>query len=211
MGSSRVVGIVAVMVATLVAAPAAEAHHPTRDESRRVDSSVGHPAVQEHTDSKIPRFWVRDKHRYGSPWYAGNRRKMINFGCTRAPYYDPSPRCRGGRGFHHGLDLAMPCGTKLYAGTAGRVVHPSARGSLGTAYGPWAFRIRNRHFDRDFVIGHVRKVFVRPGERVRRGELIARASDAGAPDGCHLHFEARPISGSYDSAVRPTTYLRLRR
>ena len=164
----------------------------------------------EQTREARRRFWVRDKHRYRSPWYDGKRRKMINFGCTRAPYYDPSPRCRGGRGFHHGLDIAMPCRTRLYAGLNGRVFSPSAAGSLGSAYGPWAFRIRNRHFDRDFVIGHVRKVFVRPGDRVTRGQLIARASDAGAPDGCHLHFEARPIGGSYSSAVRPTPLLRCR-
>jgi len=54
-------------------------------------------------------------------------------------------------------------------------------------------------------------VYVRPGERVRRGDLIARASDDGAPDGCHLHFETRPVSGSYLSAVRPHAYLALRR
>jgi murein DD-endopeptidase MepM/ murein hydrolase activator NlpD len=105
----------------------------------------------------------------------------------------------------------MPCRTRLYAGLNGRVVQPSSAGSLGSAYGPWAFRIRNQHFDRDFVIGHVRKVFVRPGERVTRGQLIARASDAGAPDGCHLHFEARPIAGSYSSAVRPNRFLQLTR
>ena len=136
---------------------------------------------------------------------------MINFGCTRAPYYDPSPLCSGGRGFHHGLDVAMPCNTALYAGVRGRVLSPSSAGSLGSAYGPWAFRIRNAHFKRDIVIGHVRKVFVRPGERVVRGQLIARASDAGAPDGCHLHFEVRPFGGSYSSAVRPGPLLQLSR
>jgi murein DD-endopeptidase MepM/ murein hydrolase activator NlpD len=157
------------------------------------------------------RFWVRDKHKYRSPWYAGKHRKMINFGCTRAPYYDPSPLCIKDRGFHHGLDIAMRCGNKLYAGMRGRVVNPSSAGSLGSAYGPHAFRIRNKQVDRDFVIGHVRKVFVEPGDRVKRGQLIAKASDAGAPDGCHLHFEARPKKGSYTSAVKPHKYLKLRR
>lgn len=183
---------------------------PTRSDTAESDAQPGRVA-NDRTSDRGRRYWVRDRHRYSSPWYAGERRKMINFGCTKAPYYDPTPRCRGGRGFHHGLDIAMPCRTGLYAGLNGRIVRPSASGSLGSAYGPWAFRIRNRHVDRDFVIGHVRKVFVRPGERVARGQLIARASDAGAPDGCHLHFEARPISGSYDSAVRPDQFLQLSR
>ena len=98
---------------------------------------------------------------------------MIGYGCTRAPYYAPDPRCRDDRGFHHGLDIAMPCG--------------------------WT------------VIGHVRRVYVAPSERVRRGQLVARASDAAAPHGCHLHFEVRPIAGGYQDTVRPHPYLQLGR
>lgn len=157
------------------------------------------------------RFWVSDTHRYSSPWYAGERRKMIEFGCTRAPYYPPDPRCTDDRGFHHGIDMAMPCGTRLFAGIRGRVVYPGSRGALGPAYGAKAFRIRNQRYDVDVVIGHVRRVYVEPGDRVRRGQLIARASDAGAPDGCHLHFEVRPNREGYRSAIRPHPYLRLRR
>ncbi len=157
------------------------------------------------------RFWVADKHHYRSPWYAGAHRKMISFGCTRAPYYDPSPLCADDRGFHHGLDIAMPCGNRLFAGLAGRIVNPSSAGALGSAYGAHAFRVRSRRYSIDIVIGHVRRVFVHPGDRVRRGQRIARASDAGAPDGCHLHFEVRPVAGTYTDAVRPNPYLRLHR
>ena len=157
------------------------------------------------------RFWVKDTHRYSSPWYAGERRKMIGFGCTPAPYYRPDPRCRGDRGFHHGIDIAMPCGTRLFSGLRGRVVRPDAPGALGTAYGARAFRIRNHRLDVDVVIGHVRKVYVGPGDVVRRGQLVARASDAGAPDGCHLHFEVRPKGAGHASAIAPHEVLRLRR
>ncbi len=157
------------------------------------------------------RFWVKDKRRYRSPWYAGPRRKMISYGCTPAPYYAPDPRCRNNRGFHHGLDIAMPCGTRLFAGFRGRVADPSSAGSPGAAYGPKAFRIRNHRRDVDVLIGHARRVYVGPGERVRKGQLLARASDAGAPDGCHLHFEVRPIRGGYQSAVRPHEHLMLSR
>lgn len=155
------------------------------------------------------RFWVRDKRRYRSPWYAGAHRRMINFGCTAAPYYSPDPRCTRNRGFHHGLDIAMPCGTRLFSALRGRVVHPRTAGSLGTAYGRNAFRVRNHRFRVDIVIGHTRKVYVRPGQRVRRGQLIARASDMGAPDGCHLHFEVRPRRGSVTQAVNPRPRLHL--
>lgn len=157
------------------------------------------------------RFWVEDTHRYSSPWYAGERRKMINFGCTRAPYYDPDPRCTDRRGFHHGLDLAMPCGTRLFAGFRGWVVRPNAPGALGPAYGAKAFRVRNHAKGVDVVLGHVQRVYVDPGDRLRKGQLIARAGKLAAPDGCHLHFEVRPIGAGYTSAVRPHPYLMLER
>ncbi len=156
------------------------------------------------------RFWVRDHHYYRSDWYAGKHRKMIAFGCTRAPYYSPDPRCKKDRGFHHGIDIAMACGTRLFAGFRGTVVQPTSPGSLGPAYGPHAFRLRNSRLGKDFVIGHVRTVYVRPGDHVARGTLIALASDAGAADGCHLHFEVRPAARGYDAAIAPRDYIRLR-
>lgn len=68
------------------------------------------------------RFFTSDRTFYHSPWYAGAHRIMIPFGCTRAPYYSPDPRCAQRRGFQHGFDI---------------------------------------------VIGHTRRVSVRPGDRVR--------------------------------------------
>ena len=132
---------------------------------------------------------------------------MIPFGCTEAPYYSPDPRCTDDgrqRGFHHGIDVAMACGTKLFAGRRATVVDPAP---LGPAYGTTPLLL---HTDKwDLVIGHTRKRFVAPGDTVRRGELIALASDNGAPDGCHLHFEKRAPGGGLDSATYPKGLLDL--
>ena len=152
------------------------------------------------------RLYSHDKTRYTSPWYAGDHRKMVPYGCTRAPYYSPDPRCPNGHGFHHGLDLAMPCGTKLYAGRMGWVVSHAA---LGPAYGGNPLLIRNYRLGVDFLLAHTRKVFVSVGDRITRGELIARASDWGAPDGCHLHFEVRAAGGGLSEARYPVPYLDL--
>lgn len=153
-------------------------------------------------------FYTADTTRYRSPWFAGRHRIMIPFGCTSAPYYAPDPRCRRGRGFHHGIDVAMPCGTRLYAGRRVRVVPD---GGLGPAYGRRPLRLRNHRLGFDLVIGHVRRVHVRVGQVVPRGTLIARASDDGAPDGCHLHFEKRSIRGGLSTATAPRRLLALRR
>ena len=152
-------------------------------------------------------FYTQNKTRYHSPWYQGAHRIMIPFGCTKAPYYDPDPRCTKDRGFHHGIDIAMKCGTPLFARKRGWV---TSTDGLGPAYGDNPVRLRNYDEGWDVVIGHTRKVFVEPGDRVRKGQRIARASDDAAPDGCHLHFERRALEGDLASAVRPRTLLRLR-
>lgn len=130
---------------------------------------------------------------------------MIGFGCTNAPYYSPDPACSGGNGFHHGIDVAIPCGTPLRAGRAATVLDNS---SLGPAYGdqPVLLRVAGR----DVVIGHTRQVSVEVGDRLERGEKFAVASDAGAPDGCHLHFEVRRPGTGVGGAVDPAGLLGLR-
>lgn len=138
---------------------------------------------------------------------------MIGFGCNASPWYEPDSRCPGRDGFHHGIDVAMACGTTLRAGLAGVVLSPDAPGTPGAGYGvhPFRLRITGPGGPHDILIGHARTVFVHPGERVRAGQRIALASDSGAPDGCHLHFEVRPVGGDYTAAIDPRPWLMLRR
>jgi murein DD-endopeptidase MepM/ murein hydrolase activator NlpD len=151
-------------------------------------------------------FYTKDKTYYTSPWFKGAHRIMIPFGCTAAPYYSPDPRCQDDRGFHHGIDVAMPCGTMLFAAVPFRVM---SNDSLGPAYGERPLLLRNRIKGFDLVIGHTRKVYVKEGERVKRGTVFARANDSGAPDGCHLHFEKRTVRGGLSTAMKPRDLLQL--
>lgn len=148
--------------------------------------------------------YTTDHRYYASPWYDGAWQEMIPFGCTRAPYYPPHPGCPRARpGKHHGIDMFMPCGTRLRSAVRGRVV---VSPGLGPAYGRYGLVIRSRGFD--YVIGHARRLLVRPGERVRPGQVVARSGKRAAPDGCHLHFEKRPAGQGYTSAVDPERSLR---
>ncbi len=133
---------------------------------------------------------------------------MLGYGCTPAPYYDPDPTCPGEQGFHHGIDVAMPCGTPLFSAFDGVIVDPLSSGTPGPAYGERPFRIRSGSVD--VLVGHARRVFVEPGERVRRGQRVALASDSAADsDGCHLHFEVRRQGGGVRDAVDPNELLQL--
>ena len=169
-------------------------------------------ATTDRTGPDDPRwqFFVRDQRRHRSPWFDGAQRIMIGYGCTPAPFYAPDPRCDGD-GFHHGIDVALPCRTDLYAGVDGRVISPDRPGTPGPAYGSTAFRIRVsfRGETYDVLIGHATRVFVAPGDRVRAGERIATAGARGSPDGCHLHFEQRRVDGGVAAAVDPRRLLDL--
>jgi len=183
---------------------------PTASRSRSA-STTSRPATS-GTAKPDPRwhFYSGDNHTYTSGWYAGTGKIMIGFGCTPAPYYGPDPRC-GKQGFHHGIDVAMPCGTKITSTVTATVVDPASAGRLGSAYGATGFRLRDVVDNRDIVIGHANMVFVKAGDRVHPGEVIAVVGDRGAPDGCHLHFETRPFSGGYTTAVDPSRLLALKR
>jgi murein DD-endopeptidase MepM/ murein hydrolase activator NlpD len=169
-------------------------------------SSSPTPARVEKADPRW-QFYTSDHTRHTSRWFAGSHRIMIGYGCNTAPWYSHDPRCPGRQGFHHGIDIAMPCGTRLFSGVSGVVLDPASSGAPGAAYGTNAFRIRSGAFD--ILIGHSRPPVVMPGQRVEVGQPIARASDSAAPDGCHLHFEVRRAGGGLSAAVDPAPLLGL--
>ena len=51
------------------------------------------------------------------------------------------------------------------------------------------------------------RLFVRKGERVRRGEVIGTMGDTGSPGAVHLHFEYWK-SGRYSDAINPERFVR---
>src|SRR4029078_1424707 len=114
------------------------------------------------------RFYTDDVAWHTSLWFEGAHRVMIGYGCNASPWYDHDPRCPGRQGFHHGIDVAMPCGTPLRSAVAGVVLDPSSSGAPGEAYGEHPFRIRTASYD--ILIGHARRVFVQPGDRVAKGQ-----------------------------------------
>ncbi|MTB71556.1 peptidoglycan DD-metalloendopeptidase family protein [Arsenicicoccus sp. MKL-02] len=155
------------------------------------------------------RFYDTDRSLHRSPWFAGAWPVMVPYGCTTAPSYRADPRCPGGQGFHHGTDVALPCGTVITAGHAGTVVDPAVPRRPGPAYGPLALRVRSADGTRDTLVGHARRLLVSPGQRVEPGTPLAEAGNLGAPDGCHLHLEVRAAGGAVETATDPSPVLRL--
>ncbi|MEO1131388.1 MAG: peptidoglycan DD-metalloendopeptidase family protein [Cyanobacteria bacterium J06639_1] len=89
----------------------------------------------------------------------------------------------GRRSFHAGVDLAAPNGTPILAALSGEVTFAGARGNLGNAI------ILDHGYNYRTRYGHMLRVFVRTGDRVRQGQLIGYVGSTGRSTGPHLHFE----------------------
>jgi murein DD-endopeptidase MepM/ murein hydrolase activator NlpD len=105
---------------------------------------------------------------------------------------------RGRAAMHAGIDLAGPIGTPIYA-TADGVIGRSEWNSGG--YGNLVEIEHGQGIQTRY--GHLSRLIARPGQRVRRGELIGLMGSTGRSTGSHLHYEVR-IDGR---AVNPTPFL----
>jgi murein DD-endopeptidase MepM/ murein hydrolase activator NlpD len=101
------------------------------------------------------------------------------------------------RRHHDGIDIAAPSGTPIYAARAGVVEFAGWRGGYGRV-------VYLNHGDGIVTVyGHASVLKVRTGQRVEKGQLIARVGRSGNATGPHLHFEVR-VNGR---AVNPLAYL----
>ena len=106
---------------------------------------------------------------------------------------------RGGSAMHPGIDLAGPTGTPIYA-TADGTVERAGWNSGG--YGNLIEIDHGRGIETRY--GHLSKVLVKDGQKVKRGDLIGRMGSTGRSTGSHLHYEVR-IDGR---AVNPIPFMK---
>lgn len=88
------------------------------------------------------------------------------------------------RKFHWGMDFTSPRGTPVYASGNGVVVRAD---NTAAGYGK---HIRIDHgFGYESLYAHLFKYNVRPGQRVKRGDLIGFVGSTGRSEAPHLHYE----------------------
>jgi murein DD-endopeptidase MepM/ murein hydrolase activator NlpD len=104
---------------------------------------------------------------------------------------------RGGAAMHAGVDMAGPIGTPIYATADGWV----GRAGWANGYGNLVELEHGRGVETRY--GHLSAILVKSGQRIRRGDLIARMGSTGRSTGSHLHYEVR-IDGR---AVNPIPFL----
>ena len=91
----------------------------------------------------------------------------------------------GLRQFHHGLDISNRIGTPIIAPADGIVARIWRDRRLGLS-------MKISHgYGITTIYGHLHKVFVKVGQRVKRGQRIALMGNTGRSTGPHLHYEVR--------------------
>ena len=117
-------------------------------------------------------------------------RLSCGFGPRKAP-------TKGASTNHPGVDWSTPVGTSVAASCGGTV----SKAGWASGYGYCVFI---EHEDgKQTRYGHLSKVLVKAGQKVKQGEKIALSGNTGVSTGPHLHFEIR-VSGS---PVNPLNYV----
>lgn len=120
--------------------------------------------------------------------------KSSDFGMRYDPYYKVWQ-------LHAGVDIAAGGGQPIYAAADGRVIRAGWNGGYGNytciSHGQYQGRGLSTCY------AHQSRILVRPGQQVRRGQVIGRVGTTGASTGYHLHFEVR-LSGR---PVQPLSWL----
>jgi len=122
---------------------------------------------------------------------AGEHWISSGFGWRRSPF-------TGKREFHNGVDMAGREGTPIVAPADGRVVRVVRDVNLGRGV-----TIDHGNGIRT-IFGHMAKVLVKRGQRVRRGDRIGLMGSTGRRStGPHLHYSVK-VDGKY---VNPRHYM----
>ena len=103
----------------------------------------------------------------------------------------------GQRDFHTGLDISTPVGTKVQAPADGVVVSCGQKGGYGNSI------IVDHGFGIVTRYGHLSGFNVKPGQRIKRGDVIGFVGDTGRSTGPHLHYEV----WVRDQAQNPIHYI----
>ncbi|OQB14559.1 MAG: Murein DD-endopeptidase MepM [Firmicutes bacterium ADurb.Bin193] len=103
------------------------------------------------------------------------------------------------RGWHSGLDIAAPTGTPIKAADSGTVIYSGWEGAYG-------YLVKINHSNGYVTYyAHCSALLVKSGQKVSKGDTIAKVGNTGRSTGPHCHFEVRKNG----TPQNPASYLGL--
>ena len=131
------------------------------------------------------------------------RPKTASTGTYSWPIYGRITSYFGGRyifgsySYHSGIDISASYGAPIYAADGGTVTFSGWKGTYGKLV------IITHDNGTKTYYAHNSSLLVSSGQKVYKGQQIAKAGSTGRSTGTHLHFEVR-VNGT---AVNPLSYL----
>ena len=142
------------------------------EESREMIDEV----VLKEPVKKIVEVGTQTPPTYIKPLSGG--RQTSGFGRRKAP-------TKGASTNHRAIDWATPTGTAIWASSGGTV-------SVAGWQSGYGYVVYINHPDGNQTrYGHLSKILVSPGQKVKQGQKIALSGNTGRSTGPHLHFELR--------------------
>ena len=89
------------------------------------------------------------------------------------------------RKFHHGIDLRVDVGDSVVSTAIGKISFAGVKGGYGNVV------IVDHMYGFQTTYAHLNKIFVKEGEIVGKGKVIAEGGNSGNSTGPHLHYEVR--------------------
>ncbi len=106
-----------------------------------------------------------------------------------------------GRRTHMGIDLGAKRGTPIFAVESGRIDRTKRQSN-----GALQIVLKGKSGSK-YYYGHMDKVLVKGGQRVKKGKVIGKMGDTGSPGQVHLHFEYWK-SGRESDAINPIRFMK---
>jgi len=119
-------------------------------------------------------------------------------GWVTSPFGNRISPITGKPQFHEGMDIATQIGTPVHAPADGVVVKAGFEAGYGNM-------VELSHgYGLKTVFGHNSRLNVKPGQHVKRGDIISYSGNTGSSTGPHVHYEVRVNN----LPVNPVHYLK---
>lgn len=159
----------------------------TKENGREQSREIVNEVVLKEPVKKIVEVGTQTPPTYIKPLSGG--RQTSGYGRRKAP-------TKGASTNHRAIDWATPTGTAIWASCGGTV-------SVAGWQSGYGYVVYINHPDGNQTrYGHLSKILVSTGQKVKQGQKIALSGNTGRSTGPHLHFELR-VNGT---PVNPYNY-----
>jgi murein DD-endopeptidase MepM/ murein hydrolase activator NlpD len=136
------------------------------------------PGVKPSRMNEQWRDYFSKRGMFGMPFSSWGRGWTSKFGKRSDPI-------TGETRMHKGMDFKAAYGVSVFAAASGTVIFAGVSGGYGNL-------IQIKHSNNYITFyGHLSKILVHQGQKVRRGTMIGKVGASGRVTGPHLHFEIR--------------------